>query len=69
MIVIKNMKMPHNCGECPMAGSFICKCTHSSFTFDAPEGFDYLSRMPDCPLIEVPDSVIGGYRKWDDNWQ
>ena len=71
MIVIKNMNMPHDCAECFLNyDERFCRYTGISFWCDIPEGFKYEQmRLPECPLVEVPDPVIGGRRKWEDDWQ
>ena len=52
-IIIKDMKMPKCCDECPLFDTTIdgiCSITHSNYE----ASFLPFRRMPNCPLIEVP---------------
>ena len=53
-ILIKGMKMPQNCDACPMLYEYrFCALTDdhaSSIEWKMEE-----KRMPNCPLIELPD--------------
>lgn len=49
-ILIKGMKMPPNCAECPCGqNELFCWKTGSEFADDFVN-----ERLPDCPLVEVP---------------
>jgi hypothetical protein len=54
-VIVKNMKMPKNCGECPFIFSswgieYYCHLAESSTSAE------YVGRekMTNCPLIELP---------------
>ena len=54
-VIVKNMKMPKNCGECPFIFSswgieYYCHLAESS------TNAEYVGRekMTNCPLIELP---------------
>lgn len=50
-ILIKGEKMPKSCGECP------CICLNWSdigCAITASRTNDVDSRLPDCPLVEIP---------------
>lgn len=53
-VLIKGMKMPKNCDACPMLYEYrFCELTDdhaSSIEWKTEE-----KRMPNCPLIELPD--------------
>lgn len=53
-VLIKGMKMPQNCDSCPMLYEYrFCALTDdhaSSIEWKMEE-----KRMPNCPLIELPD--------------
>ena len=55
-ILIKNMGMPKNCGEClfkhlsPTGESIVCELDLSTVSWE--------SRPFDCPLIEVPSADV-----------
>ena len=53
-VLIKGMKMPQNCDACPMLYEYrLCALTDdhaSSIEWKTEE-----KRMPNCPLIELPD--------------
>lgn len=56
-ILIKNMKMPKNCGCCDFAvgGRFTFTCMRmigKEFSYELSE-----QRQEDCPLVEVPAYV------------
>lgn len=53
-LLIKGMKMPKNCGYCPLAvgGRFTFTCMRmigKEFSYELAE-----QRQEDCPLVEVP---------------
>lgn len=55
-LLIKGMKMPKDCGCCPLAvgGRFTFTCMRmigKEFSYELAE-----QRQEDCPLVEVPDS-------------
>ena len=51
-ILIKGMKMPKNCGECPMGSVFAgYKCLAKNKQFDR---YAFNSIQDFCPLIELP---------------
>ena len=48
-ILIKDINMPHSCGECSNSGDFPWLCASQHRNYD-----DYVNIPPsDCPLIEV----------------
>ena len=54
VLLIKGMKMPKNCGCCPLAvgGRFTFTCMRmigKEFSYELAE-----QRQEDCPLVEVP---------------
>lgn len=47
-VLIKGMKMPKNCVECPLAKNYgMCAITKKTFNWGNP------NRLSDCPLIEI----------------
>lgn len=70
-VYIKGMKMPENCDACPMFYEYrLCALTDdhaSSIEWETEK-----KRMPNCPLIELPDHgdlidrnmLIGGFADW-----
>ena len=52
-ILIKGMKLPSNCFECPLETDY-GTCGYYSFYVEAGHDSDYRKRRDDCPLIEVP---------------
>ena len=48
-VIIKGMKMPKSCGDCPLNS---CFCTRGFGDFVEQEL--YSKRAEDCPLVEVP---------------
>ena len=49
-ILIKGMKMPPNCCQCPV-NMEVCKCGYE-YLLEHPELYD--KRADDCPLVPVP---------------
>lgn len=70
-VIVKGMEMPMCCDECPMFYEYrFCELTDdhaSSIEWKTEE-----KRMPNCPLIELPDHgdlidrnmLIGGFADW-----
>ena len=70
-VLITGMKMPQNCDACPMLYEYrFCALTDdhaSSIEWKTEE-----KRMPNCPLVELPDHgdlidrsmLIGGFADW-----
>ena len=56
-ILIKGLKMPQTCDECPMLYEYrFCALTDdhaSSIGWKTEE-----KRMPNCPLIEIPEGSL-----------
>jgi hypothetical protein len=53
-VLIKGLKMPKNCDACPM----FYECRLCALTDDHAESIGWKTeekRMPNCPLIELPD--------------
>ena len=53
-VLIKGMKMPKNCDACPM----FYECRLCALTDDHASSIEWKTeekRMPNCPLIELPD--------------
>lgn len=57
-VLVKGMEIPKSCGECPLDyDSIACRATNKEFpNRSSDDGFDAYcnTRMPDCPLVEVP---------------
>lgn len=53
-ILIKNMKMPQNCGECPLYGHLSIHGNTFRFCRLTRMETRPMGRRDDCPLIEVP---------------
>ena len=51
MIVVKDMEMPEHCGYCRFKYDGLCHAARQSFL----EHTKVNGKLPDCPLIEVPD--------------
>lgn len=61
MIIVDGMKMPSRCYDCPFNyDSQSCMATWKTFSERSEQEGGYVSlfdtRMPYCPLIEIPDS-------------
>lgn len=57
-LLVKDMKMPKNCNECPMyfyEGQGICSCRVLSAIEDDEVLKPWKKKRKDCPLIEIPD--------------
>ena len=54
-VMIKGMKMPKSCSECPLDyDEMRCNALNKNY-----EDEDYLKkRLPDCPLINLPEVRI-----------
>ena len=48
-IIIKGMKMPKNCWDCPLVNTSPCACKGYSTAIEHTK-----NRHPDCPLVELP---------------
>lgn len=58
-VLIKGMEMPKNCYDCQFEyDCILCRATGNSFIYRSAEDGGYVdfceTRMPDCPLVEVP---------------
>lgn len=51
-VLIKGMKLPSNCFECPLETDY-GTCGYYSLYVEAGHESDYTKRRDDCPLIEV----------------
>ena len=60
-VIVKGMKMPENCGECPicrhdsMDGVQMEQCNLTLDTFDSNDSVRWVRRADNCPLFEVKD--------------
>ena len=50
-VLVKGMKFPENCGECPFDNGIYCMVypESASMVYDANDSLEW------CPLIQVPD--------------
>lgn len=67
--LIKSMKIPKRCIDCPFnSSSLYCSITHSEIDRDD----EYYDRLPDCPIVELPehhgDLVDVNEIRWDDHY-
>ena len=54
-VLIKNMKMPKSCYECKLdLRTDICSA-FCNWEIEHPYTIMAIDRLPDCPLVEVPD--------------
>ena len=75
-VLIKGMKMPKNCSDCPLNYDMMsCMITGTRWWSDTMVlmDFDYQeSRLYDCPLVELPehhgDLVDVKEIRWDDHY-
>jgi hypothetical protein len=54
-ILIKGMKMPETCCECPLETDY-GTCGYYSLFVEAGHDSDWKKRRDDCPLVELPDN-------------
>ena len=52
-VLIKGMKMPKNCGACPLETDY-GTCGYYSLFVEAGHDSEIWKRRDDCPLIELP---------------
>ena len=58
-ILIPNIDMPKSCSDCPLEyDCFVCRLTDTDFCDNEYEEDWCETRMPDCPLIEIPDDAV-----------
>ena len=54
-VLVKNMKMPKSCYECKFdLRTDICSA-FCNWETEHPYSIMAMDRLPDCPLVEVPD--------------
>lgn len=50
--LIKGMKVPKCCSDCPFnPSSLYCSITHSEIDRDD----EFYDKLPDCPIVELPE--------------
>ena len=56
-VVVRDMKMPENCGECPFLRTILFgyQCSVTLITFDAISQEVWEGRDKNCPLFELKD--------------
>ena len=75
-VLIKGMKMPKNCSDCPLNYDMMsCMITGTRWWSDTMVLMDFdcqESRLYDCPLVELPehhgDLVDVKEIRWDDHY-